>query len=830
MDELLLEPQAKRQPGSEELGQNAMQMTKKKPADIEDGAEITKRRITNDYSSYKSLSTESGKENIRLLQVLPPKDVDNDDEELVCVLSDPIAKTGRIAYIALSYCWGDMARQRSISLVHHSFEQPDDSIVQEPEDGVQLVAVNVTTKKTFNVTESLYQALKSLRKSKGQIEERFPLFDYQPLWVDALCINQSDIEERNSQVGIMRSTYSQAMLVFIWMGEDEDVVRGLHIIVGLVRVLSERYGDDFDILNPTDEQLGTFLSSGGYNFGNENLGPGGCLQVLGRFFNNPYFRRIWVLQEASCNPQLTFIHITNAQVPLSYILVAERCYQLRETLYFTGKPTLPTAWGSILRKQLLHMRDFQQKNGEKKPHNRKTCSLLGKLYNLFEHTYTEFEATDPRDKLYALLDFALETQNGTKSRQDLAPDYNKTVTEVFSNFTVWCIRYSGNLDVLGLLASGPRRILPDDLVRFRAHESPTQSYLDARSHPCWAVWPTGGGIWTQGSLAKEPDFDLATQREVRLFQLATHPVIRLPEDLTHRLISLGGIRIGKVKSVFQMPLICIQTTVENSFLSKKWGTEVLEKDMKTDRAMPAMVLTHPHNRGVFKGGMPLLWSIISKSESPTIIIDDDEGGTLSSQEWLGRQGGRYNGKDELMFRDFLETLLLSPVYRGENSLDHQDDAIPDGPWSDKTMATSIGMCWGENDPHFIFPPPRIADILKGELFERPVPQPKLFPLQCRGVGKCFFITEDERMGLCPPDVRSGDIIIALFGSRLPFVIRPVRQETNFEGDDWLFEGSEELKDHLYRLIGECYLHEQMTSSFFKDQGMESRQMEVFNLC
>jgi hypothetical protein len=120
--------------------------------------------------------------------------------------------------------------------------------------------------------------------------------------------------------------------------------------------------------------------------------------------------------------------------------------------------------------------------------------------------------------------------------------------------------------------------------------------------------------------------------------------------------------------------------------------------------------------------------------------------------------------------------------------------------------------------------------LKGELFERPVPQPKLFPLQCRGVGKCFFITEDERMGLCPPDVRSGDIIIALFGSRLPFVIRPVRQETNFEGDDWLFEGSEELKDHLYRLIGESYLHEQMTSSFFKDQGMESRQMEVFNLC
>ncbi|VUC30278.1 unnamed protein product [Clonostachys rosea] len=770
MDEL---SQAAVQPESQELDQNAMQ-TKKVPADIEDGADITKRRITNDYSSYKSLSTEPGKENIRFLHVLPQKNADDDDEELVCVLSDPIAKTGRIVYIALSYSWGDMSRQRSISLVHHSFDEPDDSIVQEPADGVHAVAVNVTTKKTFNITESLYQTLKSLRKSKAQIEESFPLFDYQPLWVDALCINQSDIEERNSQVGMMRSIYSQAMLVFIWMGEDQDVVRGLHIIVGLVRVMSERFGDDFDILNPKDEQLGTFLSSGGYNFGDENLGPGGCLQVLGRFFNNPYFRRIWVLQEASCNSQSTFIHITNAQVPLSYILVAERCYKLRETLYFTGKPTLPIAWGSILRKQLLHMRDVQHENGEKKPHNRRTCMLLARLFNLFEHTYTDFEATDPRDKLYALLDFALETQNGMGSREELAPDYNKPVSEVFSNFTIWCIRYSGNLDVLGLLASGPRRVLPKDLARFEVNESPTQSYLDARSHPSWAVWPTGGGIWTQGSLAKEPDFDLATQREVRLFQLSTHPMIRLPRELNYRFLSLGGIRIGIVKSVFHTPLKCIQSTEENSLVSKKWETEILEKDMNKDRTMPVMALTHPYNPSVFKGGIPLLWSMISQSQSPAIIIDDEEGGTLSSQEWLGTPEGRYNGKDELMFRDFLETLLLSPIYRGENSLDHQEDSVPDGPWSDKTMATSIAMCWGENDPHFMYPPPRIAEILKGEPFERAVPQPKLFPLQCRGVGKCFFITEDEHMGLCPPDVRSGDIIIALFGSRLPFVVHPVR--------------------------------------------------------
>lgn len=392
-------------PELQQFDQLTIQAGDTAPKGVEDGSDITKRRIVNDYSSYKPISIEPGKEQIRLLQVLPPKDVDNDDEELVCVLFDVPADAGRIVYIALSYCWGDMARQRKISVIHHSFNENEDSVVQKEKTGVTLFSIDTATQRTFNVTESLYNALKSLRKSAPQLRKHFPLLDHQPLWVDALCINQSDIEERNSQVGIMRSIYSKAMFVFIWMGEDEQVMRGLNVIVGIIRVLREQYGDAFDMLKPDDAQLKTFPHTAGYDFGEEQLGPDGCLQVLDRFFSNRYFQRIWVLQEATCQAESTWIHVTNAQIPLSFVVAAQRCCKLRDTMYVSVRQgMLPTAWGSLLTARLLHVREVhEKKESDGIPHDLANCIVKGDLYSLFEHTYDELEATDPRDKLYALL-------------------------------------------------------------------------------------------------------------------------------------------------------------------------------------------------------------------------------------------------------------------------------------------------------------------------------------------------------------------------------------------------------------------------------------------
>ncbi|KAG5807705.1 hypothetical protein H9Q74_007679 [Fusarium xylarioides] len=44
-----------------------------------------------------------------------------------------------------------------------------------------------------------------------------------PLWIDAICINQDDIAERNSQVAMMSQIYGSARCVVAWLGEEDAI-------------------------------------------------------------------------------------------------------------------------------------------------------------------------------------------------------------------------------------------------------------------------------------------------------------------------------------------------------------------------------------------------------------------------------------------------------------------------------------------------------------------------------------------------------------------------------------------------------------------------------
>ena len=96
------------------------------------------------------------------------------------VRSFTLAPQDGLAYTALSYVWGKAKNLEPIQL-----------------DNVQVM-----------VQPNLYHALLELSKDSFR-----PL-----LWVDALCINQADIHERNAQVAIMKDIYSNATQVVVWLG------------------------------------------------------------------------------------------------------------------------------------------------------------------------------------------------------------------------------------------------------------------------------------------------------------------------------------------------------------------------------------------------------------------------------------------------------------------------------------------------------------------------------------------------------------------------------------------------------------------------------------
>ena len=117
---------------------------------------------------------------IRLIELLPSDDEEGDIR--FNIRSSSLVDPTREHYDAISYCWGD---PRHLSPVFCA-----DSVIW--------------------ITDNLYNALYRLRqRSQARL-----------LWIDAICINQSDVDEKSWQVQMMAEIYQNADRVLIWLGED----------------------------------------------------------------------------------------------------------------------------------------------------------------------------------------------------------------------------------------------------------------------------------------------------------------------------------------------------------------------------------------------------------------------------------------------------------------------------------------------------------------------------------------------------------------------------------------------------------------------------------
>ena len=129
-----------------------------------------------------------GPDSIRLLRLLPHKDR---TAPIECELFDYSLQEpsqGTHLYEALSYVWGGQEKPRSISI-----------------DGQDLP-----------VTVNLHVALSHLRDH----------FLNRIIWADAVCINQTDFQERGHQVQSMAKIYYKANRVIVWLGDAADNSNG----------------------------------------------------------------------------------------------------------------------------------------------------------------------------------------------------------------------------------------------------------------------------------------------------------------------------------------------------------------------------------------------------------------------------------------------------------------------------------------------------------------------------------------------------------------------------------------------------------------------------
>jgi Heterokaryon incompatibility protein (HET) len=127
---------------------------------------------------------------------------------IVCDLTHDSYETQKSQYEALSYVWGDETIRKAIQI-----------------GGKQL-----------HVTESLHIALQYLRYS-----DRSRL-----LWIDAVCINQGDLEERGQQVSCMGRIYENCRRVVVWLSKpNAEAVYSVSFLRELCNMLQEEGLDWF---------------------------------------------------------------------------------------------------------------------------------------------------------------------------------------------------------------------------------------------------------------------------------------------------------------------------------------------------------------------------------------------------------------------------------------------------------------------------------------------------------------------------------------------------------------------------------------------------------
>jgi hypothetical protein len=130
--------------------------------------------------AYPPLPSTDG---LRVLSLLPG--------ELGSVLEGSLASvpfSARPRYIRLPYTWADQNR-----------EDVDDQSI--PED--MRRSYMILNRKAMPLQRNLCLALHYLRSPTDEL----------PLWVDAACINQADVQERNAQVALMAFIHTRAAAV-----------------------------------------------------------------------------------------------------------------------------------------------------------------------------------------------------------------------------------------------------------------------------------------------------------------------------------------------------------------------------------------------------------------------------------------------------------------------------------------------------------------------------------------------------------------------------------------------------------------------------------------
>ncbi|KAI0401014.1 HET-domain-containing protein [Xylaria palmicola] len=215
------------------------------------------------------------KDEIRIISLLPYGE--DPDAPIQCRL-EHVRLEQRPQYEALSYTWGDQSKQHPISVD--------------------------AAGSTVDVGENCLFALRSLRRAA----------EPRRLWIDALCINQADLDEKTEQLPIVGDVYQSASetIIFLQYSGSDQAFHG----------------------RGAGPEMQRCWDSRGANNAQPRLDEAARREVFD-VQNYPWFRRGWIVQETLLSfnrtvlcppftwPWETFIHLVPSGCELEVIRISE---------------------------------------------------------------------------------------------------------------------------------------------------------------------------------------------------------------------------------------------------------------------------------------------------------------------------------------------------------------------------------------------------------------------------------------------------------------------------------------------------------------------------
>ncbi|RMY83831.1 hypothetical protein D0861_07247 [Hortaea werneckii] len=351
---------------------------------------------------YSPLKTN---EAFRLLYIEPGEF----DDPIRCGMSTRQA-SDRDEYMCLSYVWGNTSEAVTIHLNSYS----------------KLV------------TRNLHCALQRLR-SHGYLAA---------LWIDALCINQDDKEEKSLQVARMGKTFAEAQRVFVWLC-DGPLNGPFEFLNGTVTAFVN------DLLS--NSHVGEAMKKSS-SHGMDLARPYKLtVKLLGELAKSPWFQRTWSIQENVLARETVYgfgsqlldqklLEVALTRMGWHLDTCCRNVFEHVDPGYQQQIFLSENALSKLQRKFEMQRLLKALSNGAREA-SQKLQESPTLLRRNMDNTLSLLQwcrqrgCSDPRDRIYAFTDITSQAILGFK------PDYTASVEELYKAFTLRTIERRGDLDI-----------------------------------------------------------------------------------------------------------------------------------------------------------------------------------------------------------------------------------------------------------------------------------------------------------------------------------------------------------------------------------------------